>query len=105
MCLGGSRYFVSFIDDYKRHTWIYLIEKKSEVFDYFRNLKKEEYFFGQFNVYLQQTEIRHEFSCRYMPKQNGIAEMKNRSVVEAARAMMKENNMPKFYWAEVSYEP
>ena len=29
--LGGSRYFVSFIDGYSRHTWIYLIEKKSEV--------------------------------------------------------------------------
>ena len=27
--LGGSRYFVSFIEDYSRHTWIYLIEKKS----------------------------------------------------------------------------
>ena len=25
---GGSRYFVSFIDDYTRHTWIYLIERK-----------------------------------------------------------------------------
>ena len=37
--LGGSRYFVSFIDDYTRHTWIYLIERKSEVFDCFSDLK------------------------------------------------------------------
>ena len=37
--LGGSRYFVSFIDNYSRHTWIYLIKKKSEVLDCFRNLK------------------------------------------------------------------
>ena len=37
--LGGSRYFVSFIDDHTWHAWIYLIEKKSEVFDYFRDLK------------------------------------------------------------------
>ena len=37
--LGGSRYFVSFIDDHTRHTWIYLIERKSEVFDCFRDLK------------------------------------------------------------------
>ena len=29
----------SFIDDYTRHTWIYLIERKSEVFDCFRDLK------------------------------------------------------------------
>ena len=26
--LGGSRYFISFIDNYTRHTWIYLIERK-----------------------------------------------------------------------------
>jgi hypothetical protein len=69
--LGGSRYFVSFIDDYTRHKWIYLIERKSEVFDCFRNLKGfvenesgrkikclrsdggKEYFSGQFNEYLQ----------------------------------------------------
>jgi hypothetical protein len=37
--LGGSPYFISFIDDYTRHTWIYLIERKSEVIDCFRNLK------------------------------------------------------------------
>ena len=73
--LGGSRYFVSFIDDYTRHTWIYLIEKKSEVFDCFRDLKGfvetesgrkikclrsdggKEYFSGQFNGYLQQMEF------------------------------------------------
>jgi hypothetical protein len=37
--LGGSRYFVSFIDDFMRHTWIYLIERKNEVFNCFRGLK------------------------------------------------------------------
>ena len=37
--LGGSRYFISFIDDYTRHTCIYLIERKIEVFDCFWDLK------------------------------------------------------------------
>ena len=77
--LGGSRYFVSFIDDYNQHTWIYLIEKQSEVFDCFRNLKNlveretrrkikclrsdggKEYFSGPFNGYLQQMGIQR---CR-----------------------------------------
>ena len=31
----------------------------------------------------------------------GVAERKNRSVVEAARAMLEEKSFPKFYWAEV----
>ena len=29
-----------------------------------------------------------------------MAERKNRSVVEAARAMLEEKSLPKFYWAE-----
>ena len=45
--------------------------------------------------------IRHEFSCRYTPEQNGVAERKNRTIVEAARAMLEEKSLPKFYWAEV----
>ena len=36
----------------------------------------------------------------YTLEQNGIAEMKNRFVMEAARAMLEEKSMPKFYWAE-----
>ena len=92
--------------------------RKSEVFDCFRDLKgfvetktgrkikclrsdgKKEYFSGQFNGYLQQIGIWAEFSCKYMPKQNGVAKRKNWSVVEAARAMLEETSMPKFYWAE-----
>jgi hypothetical protein len=101
-----------------RHTWIYLIERKSEVFDCFQDLKwfvekksgqkikclcsdgRKDYFSGQFNGYLQQMGIRREFSCRYTPEQNGVAERKNRSIVEAARTMHEEKSMPRFYWAE-----
>ena len=36
-----------------------------------------------------------------MPEQNGVAERKNRSVVEVARAMLEEKSMPKFYSVEV----
>ena len=57
----------------------------------------KQYFSSQFNGYLQQMGIRREFSCRYTPEQNGMADMKNRSVVEAARAMLEEKSLPKFY--------
>ena len=35
----GSRYFVTLIDDYARHTWTCLIAKKSEFFSYFLKVK------------------------------------------------------------------
>jgi hypothetical protein len=32
-------YYVSFIDDFSRNTWIYFLRKKSEVFDNFKEFK------------------------------------------------------------------
>jgi hypothetical protein len=32
---GRKKYYVSFIDDYSKFTWIYLLRRKSEVFQYF----------------------------------------------------------------------
>jgi hypothetical protein len=37
--LGKSIYYVSFIDDFSRKTWIYFLRKKSEVFDRFKEFK------------------------------------------------------------------
>jgi hypothetical protein len=37
--LGGSLYYVSFIDDFSRKTWIYFLRKKSEVFEKFKEFK------------------------------------------------------------------
>ena len=37
--LGGNSYFVSFIDEFTRKMWIYLIKQKSEVFNIFKKFK------------------------------------------------------------------
>jgi hypothetical protein len=37
--LSGSLYYVSFIDDFSRKTWIYFLRKKSEVFEKFKEFK------------------------------------------------------------------
>jgi hypothetical protein len=37
--IGGNKYFVSFIDDYIRKLWVYLIKKKSDVLDVFIKFK------------------------------------------------------------------
>ena len=37
--LGKSVYYVSFIDDFSRNTWIYFLKKKSEAFDRFKEFK------------------------------------------------------------------
>jgi hypothetical protein len=29
--MGGSRYFVTFVDDYSQYTWLYLLQNRSEL--------------------------------------------------------------------------
>lgn len=35
--IDGFRYFVTFIDDFSKVTWVYLLKSKSEVFNYFKD--------------------------------------------------------------------
>jgi hypothetical protein len=44
--------------------------------------------------------IRREMTVAYNPQQNGVAERKNRSIVGAARAMIHDQGLPLFLWAE-----
>jgi hypothetical protein len=37
--LGGSRYYINFIDDATRKTWVYCIQQKIDVFDTFKKWK------------------------------------------------------------------
>jgi hypothetical protein len=38
----------------------------------------------------------------YIPQQNGVAERKNKTICEAARAMMYDQDLPLSLWAEVA---
>ena len=78
----GRRYYVTFIDDFSRYTWIFPMRMKSEVFTHFQKFKSEvkktigrhvrclrsdggkEYFSDAFMVYLRQG-IQQEFTCRH----------------------------------------
>jgi hypothetical protein len=38
--IGRKKYYVSFIDDYSKYTWIYLVKYKSEVFQKFHEFQQ-----------------------------------------------------------------
>ncbi|MDM1625959.1 transposase family protein, partial [Escherichia coli] len=116
--MGGCRYYVSFIDDHTRKVWVYSMKEKGEVCGHFQKFKamveKEkgmqikclrfdgggEYFSNEFSDFLRDQGIKRQFTCRYTPQQNGVAERKNRHIAEDARALMNEKNMPHYFWAE-----
>jgi len=39
--LGGNQYYVTFIGDYSRQTWLYLPKNKDEVFEKFQKFNNE----------------------------------------------------------------
>jgi len=118
--LTGYEYYVTFIDDFSRKTWIYFLRsKRSEKvllrFQEFKALVENqtgkkikvlqsdnggEYTSHAFNEYCQQEGIKRQLTVPYTPQQNGVAERKNRSIVGAARAMLHDQSLPFFLWAE-----
>ncbi|KAI3742653.1 hypothetical protein L1987_60345 [Smallanthus sonchifolius] len=51
-------------------------------------------------LFCLQKGIHHEFSEPYVPQQNGVAERKNRTLVETARTMLADSKLPVTFWAE-----
>jgi transposase InsO family protein len=45
--------------------------------------------------------IKRESTITYDPRQNGVAENKNRAIVGAAKAMLYDQDLPSLLWAEV----
>jgi hypothetical protein len=48
----------------------------------------------------REAGIKRELTVPYNPQQNGVAERKNRSIVGAAKAMIHDQDLPMFLWAE-----
>ena len=102
----GFQYFVTFVDDFTRITWLYLLKLKSEVVDVFKDFHKfvitqfsshihvlrsdndTEYMSHNMSQYLSTHGILHQTSCVGTPQQNGVAERKNRDLLEKTRALM-----------------
>nr|GEY18730.1 putative ribonuclease H-like domain-containing protein [Tanacetum cinerariifolium] len=52
------------------------------------------------NDFCSQKGIKKEFSNARTPQQNGVAERRNRSLIEAARTMLADAKLPVTFWAE-----
>ena len=116
--LGGSIYFLTFIDDFTRKTWVYFLKYKSETFEKFKEFRAfvekqsglpikvlrsdrgGEYKSNEFLDYCRDHGIKKQFTTSYTPQQNGVAERKNRTIMEMARSMLKGKNLPNEYWVE-----
>ena len=94
------RYFVTFIDDFTRFTWVYFFRSKSEVFSMFKApfalvetqfpakikiLQSDSgggYMSNESQFFLQIHGIISQCSCPFTPQQNNMAERKNRHLLD-----------------------
>lgn len=116
--MGGKRYILTFIDDFSRYTVIYLLKEKSEVEAKLREyvamvenkfakkpivLRSDrggEYTGDKVTTFLKSKGIQIQYTAPYTPQQNGVAERKNRTLVEMARCMLEDASLPYVFWAE-----
>jgi transposase InsO family protein len=52
------------------------------------------------NDFLSDEGIRHQYSSTYTPQKNGVAERKNRTLMDMAMTMLAEFKYPYNFWAE-----
>jgi hypothetical protein len=115
---GGAVYFLLFIDDYTRYTYVYFLKKKSVVLSYFLQYKAlvenqtsrkilflrsdngGEYTSNNFNQFCVQHGIQCQCTNPYNLAQNGVFELKNRTLVESTRSMLHTAQLHTFFWAE-----
>lgn len=114
--VGKNNFFVNFIDDYSKFTWIYLLRHKSEVFQQFHDFQKlvERMFdckivamqtdwggkYQKLNSFYQCIGISHHVSCPYAHQQNDSAERKHRHIVEVGLSLLAHASMPLKFWDE-----
>ncbi|KAI5348232.1 hypothetical protein L3X38_001119 [Prunus dulcis] len=116
--LASNKYFMLLIDDFTRMIWVYFLRYKSGALNCFRKFKSMvelqsdykvkcvrsdrggEFTSSEFNKLCEDARIQRQFSMAYTPQQNGVVERKNRTVVEMAKAMLHEKELPYYLWAE-----
>ena len=114
----GYKYFLTIVDDYSRATWVHLMSTKSNAFPLLQSfIALVETQFGTFVKcirsdngmefqdtialqYYANKGIIHKKTCVDTPQQNGIVERKHKHLLEVARALMIQANLPQQCWGE-----
>jgi hypothetical protein len=118
--VGGSKYFVIFVDDFSRYTWIYLMHNRSELAQIYRTFAQMistqfsktikifrtdnvmEYRDSQFLDFIHTQGTIIQRSCAGISQQNGRAERKHRHILDSVRAFLISASCPERFWGEAA---
>ncbi|XP_074344429.1 uncharacterized protein LOC141683587 [Apium graveolens] len=125
---NGQRYFITFIDDYSRYGYLYLIHEKSQALDVFKEYKAEvelqlnssikavrsdrggEYYGrydgsgeqhpGPFANFRKECGIVPQYTMPGKPNMNGVAERRNRTLKDIVRSMINHSSLLESLWGD-----
>uniref|UniRef100_A0A2N9IH71 Integrase catalytic domain-containing protein n=1 Tax=Fagus sylvatica TaxID=28930 RepID=A0A2N9IH71_FAGSY len=124
---GGEKYFITFIDDFSRYGYVYLLHEKSQAINalkaYIAEVERQldrkvkiirsdrggEYY-GRYDgirqcprpfaKFLEEHGICAQYTMPGTPQQNGVAERRNRTLMEMVRSMLSNSSVPISLWME-----
>ncbi|KAI3712446.1 hypothetical protein L1987_71003 [Smallanthus sonchifolius] len=106
------------LNDFSRFSWVKFLASKAKTIELvqflilglenlfkqkFRRIRSDNgsaFKNSKMGLFCLQKGIHHEFRAPYVPQQNGIAERKNRTLVEMARTMLADSKLRVTFWAE-----
>ena len=113
--LSEMHYAYILVDDYSKYTWVCFLAHKNDALQAFEKCSKKvqkekdfcissirsdhrtEYENELFKTFCNENGISHTFSSPRTPQQNGVVERKNRTLVEMARTILHEYNLPLYF--------
>ncbi|GJS78881.1 putative ribonuclease H-like domain-containing protein [Tanacetum coccineum] len=116
--LNHKTYCLVITDDFSRFSWVFFLRTKDETSgilkDFIRQIENQlnqkvksircdngtEFKNRDFIEFCGSKGIKREYSNARTPQQNGVAERKNRTLIEAARTMLADSFLPNTFWAE-----
>ncbi|GJR82588.1 putative ribonuclease H-like domain-containing protein [Tanacetum coccineum] len=116
--LMKNMYCLVVTDDFSRFSWVFFLATKDETSEILKTFitgienlidlrvkvircdNGTEFKNRVMNQFCEMKGIKREFSVARTPQQNGVAERKNRTLIEAARTMLADSKLPTTFWAE-----
>ncbi|GJY20798.1 putative ribonuclease H-like domain-containing protein [Tanacetum coccineum] len=116
--LMKKMYCLVVIDDYSRFTWVFFLATKDETSGILKSFitgienlvdhkvkmircdNGTEFKNREMNQFCEMKGILRQFSVARTPQQNGVAERRNRTLIEAAKTMLADSKLPTTFWAE-----
>ncbi|GJS67268.1 putative ribonuclease H-like domain-containing protein [Tanacetum coccineum] len=105
-------------DDYSRFTWVFFLATKDETSGILKSFitgignlvdhkvkmircdNGTEFKNREINQFCKMKGILRQFSVARTPQQNGVAERRNKTLIEAARTMLADSKLPTTFWTE-----